>query len=228
MSLIKGALVSFMPTFTLPIPNATVFQFNPESLTHTWSQPLASSSPGDTRSPLAVPGVPGEEFSLTVIFDSNQDIADDVPVSGALAEVSGVYTRLAALEMLLYPTAPGALSQLLGSATAALGLGGSSVSWVVPESQVPIAIFVWGPFRIVPVRVTALSTVEKLYDSLLNPVHAEVQLTLRVVTPVELEDPGGSVLSKLASVAYTYTQGVREADAVANLGNAGASLAELF
>src|SRR5271166_3026843 len=122
MSLIKGALVSFMPTFTLPIPNATVFQFNPESLTHTWSQPLASSSPGDTRSPLAVPGVPGEEFSLTVIFDSNQDIADDVPVSGALAEVSGVYTRLAALEMLLYPTAPGALSQLLGSATAALGL----------------------------------------------------------------------------------------------------------
>ena len=45
MTLLKGALVSFMPTFLpIPLPNVTVFQYNPESLTHTWSQPDTGAS----------------------------------------------------------------------------------------------------------------------------------------------------------------------------------------
>jgi len=89
---------------------------------------------------------------------------------------------------------------------------------------------VWGPFRIVPVRVTGLTIVEKLYDSLLNPVHAEVQLKLRVLTPAELQAAAADndVLSSLATVAYTYTLGVRQVGALANLGNAAASLAGMF
>ena len=123
MTLLKGALVSFTPTFLpIPVPDVTVFQYNPESLTHTWSQPAPSADGGGscgrtgttTGHPMAVPGYPGEQFDLTVMLDANDDIADGGP-SGALADVSGVYTRLAAMEMLLYP-ADAASSSLLGQA----------------------------------------------------------------------------------------------------------------
>lgn len=232
MTLLKGALVSFTPTFIpLPIPNITVFQYNPESLTHTWTQPYSPDGTPGTESgdAFAVAGPPGEEFSLTVMFDSNQDIADSIPVSAQLAEVSGVYSRLAALEMLLYPV-PGAsspASQLVGQVSAALSSGDQSASTAPPQMVVPVALFVWGPFRIVPVRVTGLTIVEKLYDELLNPINAEVQLSLRVVNPAELEGtkPGNPVMAALASAAYTYTLDIREAGALANLGNAGASIA---
>ena len=51
-----------------------------------------------------------------------------------------------------------------------------------------MVLFVWGPGRIVPVRVTALSITEKLYDAtLLNPTHVEAQITLRVLTQDELK-----------------------------------------
>jgi hypothetical protein len=236
VTLLKGALVSFTPTFLVPAPNVTVFQYNPEGLTHAWSQPdrgaSATAPSTEAGNPLAVPGMPGEEFSLTVIVDATQDIADDVPISAQLAEASGVYTRLAALEMLLYPVTGGAMSQLLGQASAALGLGGSSSgpTRTVPGSTVPVVLFVWGPFRIVPVRVTGLTITERLYDELLNPIHAEVQLKLRVLTPAELKaaTADNDVLASLATVAYTYTLGIRQVGALANLGNAAATLAGMF
>lgn len=228
MTLLKGALVAFTPTFLpVPVPNVTVFQYNPESLTHTWSQPAAAGAkPGkETGNPLSVPGMPGETFALTVIVDANEDVADGGP-SGAIASVSGVYARLAAMEMLLYPSGS-AMSSLLGQASAAVGLGGgSSVTRSVPDSTVPVTLFVWGPLRIVPVRVTGLSITETLYDATLNPIHAQAKLDLKVMTPTELKAAGadGDVLSKLATVAYTYTLGVRQAAAAANLANSAQSI----
>lgn len=236
MTLIKGAFVAFTPTF-LPVPippNVIIFQFNPESLTHTWSQPSPSGGGGggggdqgmcgrpgtQTGNPLAVPGMPGEQFSLTVAFDAQDEIADGGP-SGALAEASGVYTRLAALEMLLYPS-PAAGSILLGQVSSALfGGGRSDVKRTVPDSTLPITLFVWGAFRIVPVRVTGLTITETLYDNTLNPIYAEAKLEMHVTTPAELHaaESNSEVLAKLASVAYLYTLGLRQAGALANLGN---------
>lgn len=43
---IKGALVEFMETFLLPLPNVIIFQFNPETMTHTWTQPQAAGGSG--------------------------------------------------------------------------------------------------------------------------------------------------------------------------------------
>lgn len=239
MTLLKGALVSFTPTFLTPLPNITVFQFNPETMTHTWSQPdrageAAPSASVQSGNPQAVPGMPGEEFSLTVVFDSNQDIEDQIPVSAQLGAVSGVYSRLAALEMMLYPVGGNDMSNLLGQASAALGLGGagsgSACTTTVPDSTVPVVLFVWGAFRIVPVRLTGLTITEKLYDEILNPVHAEVQLRLRVLTPAELNAAKANqkVLADLGIVAYTYTLGVRQVGALANLGNAVVGLAEIL
>jgi hypothetical protein len=228
---IKGALVEFMDTFLLPLPNVIVFQFNPETMTHTWTQPQAAGGSGGN--PLAVTGVPGESFSFTVMLDSNDSIADRNPISGSLAEISGVYSRLAALEMLQYPVGGSGGGGLLGSVSASVSIGGSGLSLGgsagatvkrdIPQSQVPTVLFVWGPGRIVPVRVTNLTITEKLYDSLLNPIHAEAQIGLRVLTPEELKFVTGD-LSEIAKGAYKYSQGLRQALAVANLGNAAESI----
>ncbi len=227
---LKGALVEFMPTFLpIPLPNVTVFQYNPETMVHTWSQPEAAGGAGVTTSnPLAVKGNPGESFSFTLAMDSNEDVAEGNPVTSAIAEVSGVYSRLAALEMLLYPT--GSTSGgLLGSVSAVAGAFGGASSEptrTVPESTMPVVLFIWGAGRIVPVRVTTLTVTEKLYDTALNPVHAEAQVALRVLTPAELvaAKADEDVLASLASVAYTYTFTLRQALAVANLANAASSI----
>jgi hypothetical protein len=226
---VKGALVSFMPTFVGALPNVVVFQYNPETITHTWTIPPAD--PKAANDPLAVIGVPGEQFSFTLSLDSNEMIADGSsnPVGSELAKLSGAYTRLAALEMLQYPSGAfngglvGSVSSGISSAASTLTGSSSAASQAVPQSDVPTVLFVWGPQRIVPVRVTALSITEKLYDSLLNPTHADVQITLRVLTPPELLAVQG-IMGTLANVAYDYSQGLRQVQALANLGDAAASI----
>ena len=63
---LRGALVEFMPTPLIPIPNIIVFQFNPETMSHAWTQPEApKAGPNQTTTnPLAVDGNPGESVQL--------------------------------------------------------------------------------------------------------------------------------------------------------------------
>jgi len=228
---LKGALVEFMPTFLpVPLPNVIVFQYNPETMAHTWSQPEPATSAGTEMSnPLAVKGMPGEEFSFTIAMDANDEIADGSAPTAALAEATGIYSRLAALEMLLYPAGP-ANTGLVGAVSTAIisGLSGASSgpTRTIPQSVVPVTIFIWGAGRIVPVRVTALTITESLYDAALNPTHAEAQLTLRVLTPAELVAAAADddVLANFATIAYAYTLTLRQALAVANLANAAESV----
>jgi hypothetical protein len=235
-SYLRGAFVSFSETFPLPIPNVVIFQYNPETMTHTWT-PAASGGAASTGSassaaggsaaaagasnPLAVSGPPGESFSFTLMLDANDMIADGNAVSAGLAEVSGVYTRLAALEMLLFPTAPPG-GGLIGSISSALGItggGSSDPTTPIPSQQTPTVLFIWGPGRILPVKVNTLTTTEKLYDNvLLNPIHAEVSVGLKVLTPQELQYVDGP-LGGLANTAYSVSQTLREALALANLAN---------
>ncbi len=43
---IRGALIEFMPTFLIPLPNVIIFQYNPETMTHTWKQPESAATAG--------------------------------------------------------------------------------------------------------------------------------------------------------------------------------------
>jgi hypothetical protein len=224
---LRGALIDFTESFPLPIPNVIIFQYNPESMTHAWTPATTNpSTPGSTANPLAITGDPQESFSFTLAMDATDMIADGDAVETALATASGVYTRLAALEMLLFHTAP-AGGGLIGTVSAALGLSagaGATPTSQVPAAQLPTVLFVWGPGRIVPVRVTSLLITEKLYDSvLLNPTHAEAQIGLRVLTAQELAFVSGP-LATVAHMASTYSQGLREALALANLANAAESI----
>jgi hypothetical protein len=228
---LKGALVEFMPTFLpVPAPNVIVFQYNPETMTHTWTQPEPAVTAGTEQSnPLAVKGMPGEEFSFTIAMDANDEIADGSAPTAALAKASGIYSRLAALEMLLYPTG-GSQSGLTGAVTAAIaaGLTGQTpaTTRTIPQSVMPVTLFIWGAGRVVPVRMTTLTITEKLYDSTLNPTHAEAQVSLRVLTPAELfaASTDNDVLGNLATTAYNYTLSLRQALALANLANAAESI----
>jgi hypothetical protein len=220
---LRGALVEFMPTPLIPIPNIIVFQYNPESMSHAWTQPEApKAGPNQTTTnPLAVEGNPGESFSFTLSLDASDSIADG-GASGALATISGVASRIAALEMLLFPSSDTA-GGLLGTVTALLGGGGGGVKRKVPASTINTVLFVWGPGRIVPVRVTALTVTEPLYDRLLNTTTAEAQITLRVLTDEELKH-NTDTLKDLAKAANTYSHGLRQSLAVANLVNSADSV----
>jgi hypothetical protein len=232
---LKGAFIQMMPTILIPLPNIIIFQYNPETMTHTWT-PAAkdtTATPGGGQpNPLAVKGLPGESFSFTLAMDAHDMIADGSPVAVGLATATGIYSRLAALEMLLYPTGAFASGSLLGTVSAGAGaaasaIGGSSSAQVdrtVPQSTLPTVLFVWGPGRILPVRVTTLTITEKLYDALLlNPTHAEAQIGLTVLTPDEIVAIQDS-LKEVAKVAYEYSQGLRQALALANLANAAESI----
>lgn len=172
-------------------------------------------------------GLPTEDFSFTLSLDANDMIADGSVVAEGIAKVSGVYTRIAALEMLLYPTGAfgggllGSVSVSAGGASAALG--GEATSAPVPQMTVPATLLVWGPGRIVPVRVKSLKLTEKIYDGLLNPIHAEATIGLAVMTPNELEHLEGP-LKEVCNIAYEYSQGLRQALAVANLANSVESI----
>jgi|SRR5579871_982172 len=217
----NGALVEFMPTFLIPIPNVIIFQYNPETIQHDWTQAPAAGG----GNPLAVKGDPGESFSFTLAMDANDMISEGSVVAQGLAEASGIYTRLAALEMLQYPVSTSdGTSSLTGIVSSALGGGGSSgPQRSIPAYQVPTVLFIWGPFRILPVRVTSLKITEKLYDALLNPTHAEAQITLTVLTPDELLSVTGP-LAPIANAAYAYSQLERQVFATANLANAVESI----
>ncbi len=223
---LRGALISFMPTMLIPIPNIILFQYNPESLTHTWTQPQAvpAGPHGNRGNPLAVTGYAGEAFTFSLAMDATDTIADD-ELGSTLAKISGIYSRIAALEMLIQPSSASASDGLLGLVTSALSgaLSSGHPPRPIPATTVPVVLFVWGPGRIVPVRVTSLTIVEQRYDTLLMPIHAEAQIGLQVLTPEDV-NAVTDTLKVVAKAANAYTESLRQVAAIANLVNAADSI----
>ena len=213
----RGALVEYSGQFLGPIPNIVIFQFNPETLSRTITIPQAAS-PNNTaanrprRETATVEAPAVESFTVTAQFSA----ADDLGAGGAVGVVPrlfGVGPQLAALEKMVYPvTTPGGL---IGAAVDAIGSalsagGGDPPSRPVPPQRVPKLLFIWGPSRVLPVRITTMSINEKQYDMLLNPVEAEVQIGLSVVsTP----SPGDAI----AVGAWGYSQMIKDTQATLNL-----------
>ena len=215
---LKSAFIQFTETFPLPVPNVILFQYNPETVTHSWTPATTTRHSSQAAgNPLAISGQPQESFSFTLMMDADDAIADGDPVQSASASATGVYPRLAALEMLLFPTAAKGAG-LIGTVSSALGITGKA-SKTVPARTLPVIFWVHGPGRILTVRVASLTVTEKLYDSdLLNPTHVEAQITLNVLTEDELKYVRGS-LGKVARGASAYTQRLRQTLALANLEN---------
>lgn len=222
-SLTKGALVAYPPAPATTKPVVTAFQFNPEKMVHSWSQDEPAGKPGvESGNPMAVPGMPGERFQFTILLDADDDLTSAQPQVASAAQDHGVAGRLAALELLLYPPAIARNPGLLGTVSSSSG----SPTWTVPNSAVPIVLFVWGPKRVVPVRVTSLTITETLYDAQLSPVHAQADLALRVLTPAELfaARPDAGSPAETAQTAYLQTLDRRRQWAETDAANAPSSI----
>ena len=203
---LRGALIEFSDDFPLPLPNVISLPVQPgDDDAHLAAGEDRRGHAGQPPSPLAVTGSPEESFSFTLAMDAGDMIADG-GAGEALARTSGVYTRLAALEMLLFPVATAGLSLVgtvsVGGASVSIGGGISSA----PTSPGPRRAPADGAVRLGTRAHRAgarhqLTITEKLYDSdLLNPTHAEAQIELKVLTPEELQFVGGplGVIGKAA------------------------------
>ncbi|MFN0140319.1 MAG: hypothetical protein ACKVQW_09560 [Pyrinomonadaceae bacterium] len=213
--LMRGALIEYGSDFMGPIPNVVIFQFNPETLTRTVQIPPRPTS-GTSRetSQAGEPAV--EKISLTAKFSA----ADEMGENKALARLFGVGTRLAALEKMVYPS-----NDLLAAIGAALGLvggGDSDPRQVIPRENYPRILFIWGVYRVLPVVLESMSITEQQYDFLLNPVQAEVSLSMSVNAIDKCSD------DEVAKGALTYSNMAKDAQAMANLANTVEQIVELI
>ena len=236
--LLKGALIEFSERFIGPIPNIIVFQYNPEMMTRTlevWSQSAAGGSVGESgasndTSHTAQPFDPPETFTLALELDATDALEN--PAAHPVAFISGVADRIAAMEMLLYPQGDSLLGGLTGSISGSLG--GASVSGAlggatggvqpVPRGTVPVVLFVWGPGRIVPVRLTSFSVEEQAYSPLLYPIRAKVSIGLKILTPKDFPTCNRKLSEELAITAFNFTRKQKEVLAAANMANSVESI----
>src|SRR5947209_1642059 len=168
--LLKGALVS-VETLN-PLPSVVVFQYNPDTMTRRL-EPRAVSAEGDRGEAFRLTGAPKETITLSVEIDAT----DQLEQANPLATTVGIYPTLAALEMLLYPKSAVVIANTI------LSLIGTVE--VIPV-EAPMTLFVWGPQRVLPVRLTSLSITEEAHDPLLNPIRAKAELSLTVLSYQDL------------------------------------------
>ena len=162
---LKGAIVGV--SVLDPLSSIVLFQYNPDTLTRTL-RVKAAGSEADKSEALRIVGPPDEAIKLDVEIDAADQLAD----GDADAARLGVYPALSRLELLLYPSAA------LTIANEALTLLG--VIEVIPP-EAPLTLLVWGPKRVLPVRLAGFTITEEAFDPNLNPIRAKVSLDLNVL-----------------------------------------------
>lgn len=162
--LVRGALISYEPMGI--IPQVVIFQYNPETLTRT----LKAKRSGENSKERRLTGPPLEDITLKIELDAADQL--EKPGENPSTVLLGINPQLAALEMMLYPK----------STTVIASIALAQVGAIEVSSDEPFTLFVWGPSKVLPVRITNFSITEQQYDTILNPIAAEVSLTLEVLT----------------------------------------------
>jgi hypothetical protein len=208
----KGALVQLVKGLMGVVPNAIPFQYNPEKLSHTltpWNPFEVDQTQRGAQAPTVQPFNPKESFNLTLEIDATDDLEDEK----AVAKEVGVADRLAALKKLTLPT-EGLIGDLVASARALVG----KASKQAVRPTVPVVLFVRGPGRILPVRVTSFSVEETLFSPTLHPIQAAVTLGLEVLTP-DVFKCQHDITADIAVAAYNFTKLQEDALAAAHIAN---------
>jgi len=176
--LVKGAILG-LDLFN-PLASLVLFQYNPETLTRRLDSGGGGQGDGRGHAAGAKPQTaPVETISLEIAIDAT----DQLERGDKMAVSLGIHPQLAALELLLYPKSALVIANAI--------LAGLGTIEVVPPPPA-MTLFVWGPKRVLPVRLTDFSITEEAYDAALNPVRARVSLGLRVLSYNDLPtgDPG--------------------------------------
>lgn len=173
----RGAIVALDP-FN-PVASLVVFQYNPDTMTRTLTPQMSGDGGGDRTEALRLKGAPVETLKVDVEIDATDQLAKGDPIASSV----GIYPQLSALEMLIYPKSA---QVILNTVLMAVG-----TLEVVPPTA-PLTLFVWGPKRVLPVKLTEFSITEEAFDPNLNPIRAKVSLGLRVLSynDLPLTHPG--------------------------------------
>lgn len=205
--LIKGAIIA--ADASNPLASIIVFQYNPDTMTRHLEARTSTGESSDRFEALRLTGPPKETITISIEVDAT----DQLETANPIAVASGVNPTLAALEMLFYPKSLKVMANLTATAAGLIE--------IIP-TEAPLTLFVWGPTRVLPVRITSFGITEEAFDTLLNPTRAKVDLTLQVLSYYDLKqsNPGFSLF-----MAY---QIAKEAMATTNVFNSaqniGASL----
>lgn len=173
---LKGAIVG-IDIFN-PLASVAIFQYNPERISRSLS-PQYSQAGGGKGEALRLQGPPKETISADIAIDliDQMELGQSGPLGG------GIAGYLAALEMLVYPK-----STLVAANQILLATGTMEV---IPPVA-PLTLFIYGWKRVVPVKIGSLSISETAHDPKLNPIRADVSLSMTVLTynDLPLTHPG--------------------------------------
>lgn len=220
--LMRGAMIEYGSGFMGPIPNVVIFQFNPESLARTIQIPPRPSGAAARETTQA-----GEPAIEKISFKAQFSAADGMGTGNVLARTMGVGPRLAALEKMVHPASKlggliGAALDAIGDALGLGGGGGDEPRQVIPREKYPRILFIWGPFRVLPVVIESMTITELQYDFMLNPIQADVQIGL-AVNPIDncSDDTVGKG-------ALEYSNLAKDAQAILNLANTVEQIVDLI
>jgi hypothetical protein len=218
---LRGAMIEYGAGLIGPIPNMVVFQYNPETLSRTLQIPPRPTGATQRETTQA-----GEKTFEKITLKAHFSAVDMLDENKALARLFGIGPQLAALEKMVLPSSK--LAGLIGAAIDAIGdaIGGGGgdepPAQPIPREKYPRILFIWGLTRVLPVTIDAMTIAELEYDALLNPLRAEVDLTLSVI---DVDDCSDDVLAK---GALEYTTIAKEAQAIANLANTAEQIVDLI
>jgi hypothetical protein len=170
---VRGGFVLLDPVTAL-VQRVIALQYNPDTLTRSF-QIKGMGESAERSEALRLRGPAVETIKVEAELDATEQL--DAPDENDVIARHGLAPALAALEGMANPTS----AQLLD----ADGLARSGVLEIAPMLA-PLAVFVWGPSRILPVRLTELSITEEAFDVRLNPIRAKVSLGLRVLSVDDL------------------------------------------
>lgn len=222
---IRGALIEYSGQFLGPIPNVIVFQFNPEQMSRTIRIPQGAGAADLDRAQRAqtersvAASPPTEEFSIKIELSAAEDLGTPGPFEG-VTRLFGVGPQVAALEKMVYPAGGGLLAAAIDAIGSALS-GGAQAEKSIPPEILPKLLFIWGPSRVLPVKITSMRVTEQEYDHLLNPTKADVELGLEVANVPDKDD-------LIAIGALTYTRTVKDVQVVTSMARGIASLPSII
>lgn len=216
--MLRGALIEYGTDLIGPIPNVVIFQFNPESLSRALQVPPRPTGATQRETTQA-----GEKTFEKITFKAHFSAANMLDEDKLLARMFGIGPQLAALEKMVLPSAK--LAGLIGAAIdkiASAAAPPAPPAQPIPREKYPRILFIWGPTRVLPVTIDSMTIAEQEYDFLLNPVRAEVDITLSVIAIDQCSD------DVLAKGALEYSTIAKEAMAIANLANTAEQVFELI
>jgi hypothetical protein len=170
--LLRGGLVLLDPQ-TGTVLGVIPLQYNPDTLTRSFQIKGVGQESGDRLEGLRLKGPAVETIKLEVEIDATDKLQD----ADRQATQAGLHPLLAALEVLAYPP-----STTLQANNAAASAG----TLEIVAAEAALTVFVFGPKRIVPVRITEFSITEEAFDTSLNPIRAKLNLGLRVLSVDDL------------------------------------------